>query len=93
MKNRCGGSVKGRSTGKGRLAAIISVAAAALAICALLIANIFFPLKYFTAYLVSGSRSAEGDLGMHVLDVGQADCAIVCLPDGRSIFIYVCECT
>ena len=87
MKNRCGGSVKGRSTGKGRLAAIISVAAAALAICALLIANIFFPLKYFTAYLVSGSRSAEGELGMHVLDVGQADCAIVCLPDGRSMLI------
>ncbi len=78
--------MKKSKSGRARLAAIISVAAAALVISALLVINIFFPLKYFTAYLVRGSRPAGG-LTLRVLDVGQADCAVACLPDGKTLLI------
>ena len=72
---------------KKTVAAIISVAVAAVIITALLIVNIFFPLKYFTAYLVGRKRSPQGALYFHVLDVGHADCAIAELPDGKTMLI------
>lgn len=72
---------------KKTVAAIISVAAAALVITALLIVNLFYPLKYLTAYLVCGERSEGGVLTVHVLDVGQADCAILELPEGGVMLI------
>lgn len=69
------------------VAAIVSVACAAFIISALLILNIFWPLKYLTAYLVSGGRPQEGRLEMCVLDVGTSDCTIVCLPNGKTMLI------
>ncbi len=80
-------TAKGRRLSKGAVTAIISIASAAVVICTLLIVNIFYPLKYITAFLVSGSRSPEGELNVHILDVGQADCAIVELPDGKTMLI------
>lgn len=79
------GTVKKLS--KKTVAAIISVAAAALIVTALLVVNLFYPLKYLTAYFVSGSRSQSGVLTVHVLDVGQADCAILELPEGGVMLI------
>lgn len=78
---------KNKKRSKGRVAAIITVAVAAVLISALLIINIFFPLRYFTAYLVIGHKPAQGELSVRVLDVGQADCAIVCFPDGKTMLI------
>lgn len=72
---------------RGKVAAIVSVACAAVLICALLIINIFWPLKYCTAYLVSRSRPPSGELSMTVLDVGQSDCTILCLPNGKTMLI------
>ena len=77
----------GKKLTKKSVAAIISVAAAALIVTALLIVNIFYPLKYLTAYLVSGKRSQSGVLTVHVLDVGQADCAIFELPEGGVLLV------
>ena len=77
---------KGRLS-KGRIAAAVTVAAAAALICALLIINIFYPLRYFTAYLVRAQRPPEGELSVYFLDVGQADCAVAVLPDGQTMLI------
>lgn len=72
---------------KKTIAAVTSVACAAVIITTLLIVNIFYPLKYFTAYIVRREPFEEGELEMCVLDVGQADCTIVSLPDGRTLLI------
>lgn len=72
---------------KKAISAIISVVVAAAVVTALLIINIFYPLKYLTAYIVSGSRSPLNNLTFHFLDVGQADCAIAELPEGRTMLI------
>ncbi len=77
----------GKKLSKRSIAAIITTAAVSLVIAALFIVNLFCPLKYLTAYLVSGSHSQSGVLTVHVLDVGQADCAIFELPEGGVLLI------
>ena len=72
---------------KRAVAAIVSVAGAALLISALLIINIFYPLRYFTAYIVGRERPAEDEFSLTVLDVGQADCAVACLPGGKTLLV------
>ena len=80
-------SVKKVRLTKKALAAIISVVSAAVIICALLIVNIFYPVKYLTAFFVSRKSAPLGELNMCVLDCGQADCAILTLPDGKTMLI------
>ena len=72
---------------KKALAAVISVAVAAAVITALLIVNIFYPLKYLSAYFVRRTRPQQGQLVLRMLDVGQADCALATLPDGKVMLI------
>lgn len=72
---------------KKTVAAIVSIACAAVLICALLIVNVFYPLRYFTAFIAQREEYPEGELNMCVLDVGQADCAIVTLPNGKTLLI------
>ena len=72
---------------KKALAAVISVAAGAVIICTLMIVNIFYPVKYLTAYLVRRERAPLGELDMCVLDAGHADCTILQLPDGKTMVI------
>ena len=66
---------------------MISVAVAAAVITALLIVNIFYPLKYLSAYFVRRTRPQQGQLVLRMLDVGQADCTIATLPDGKVMLI------
>ena len=49
---------------KKTIAAVTSVACAAVIITTLLIVNIFYPLKYFTAYIVRREPFEEGELEM-----------------------------
>ncbi|MCD7728635.1 MAG: MBL fold metallo-hydrolase [Clostridia bacterium] len=77
---------KGKLT-KGAIAAIISIATTAVVISTLLIINLFFPLKYASAYFVTRSRSPSDGMYFHFLDVGHADCAIVEFPDGKVMLI------
>jgi competence protein ComEC len=46
---------------------------------------IFFLLTFVTPYVLS----AEGELDIHFVDVGQGDCTFIILPDGRNILIDV----
>ncbi|MDE7463815.1 MAG: hypothetical protein K2M48_02200, partial [Clostridiales bacterium] len=39
------------------------------------------------AALNAGKRSADGELRVHFVDIGQGDCAIIELPDGKNIII------
>ncbi|MCD8040696.1 MAG: MBL fold metallo-hydrolase [Clostridia bacterium] len=72
---------------KGKVAAIVSIAAAAVVVCTLLIINIWFPVKYASAYFTTRNRSAQDGIYFHFLDVGQADCTIIEFPDGKVMLI------
>lgn len=76
-----------KKIGKVRLSAAITICAAAVVTGILLVTNIFFPLKYFTAWVVAGNDRILGELCFRMLDVGEADCSIVAFPDGKSMLI------
>ena len=54
---------------------------------ALIITNIFIPVKYFTAYLVRAQNRVEGELRVDFLNVGFGDSTLVELPDGKIMLI------
>ena len=67
---------------------IIISAVIAAAIASVLIVNVYFPLKYLSAYLIFGkSEPAEGQLRVRFPDVGYGNCAIVEFPDGKTALI------
>ena len=73
---------------KGRIAAIIAAAISFVLALALIITNIFIPVKYLSAYLVSGGGgAAEGVMRVRFVDAGYGDCTIVELPDGKTLVI------
>ena len=72
---------------KGRIAAIISAAVVALLFLSLIIINIFIPVKYLTAWLVSAEERESGVLTVTFLDVGYGDSTLCELPDGKVLLI------
>ncbi|MGN0814531.1 MAG: ComEC/Rec2 family competence protein [Candidatus Coproplasma sp.] len=72
---------------KGRKTAIISLAITAVFFIAVMILNIFIPVRYISAYTVSKRQVNEGELCVRYIDVGYGDSAIVVLPDGKSMLI------
>ena len=72
---------------KGRIAAIASAAVVAVAFAALIITNIFVPVKYLSAYLVARGERQQGVLTVTFLDVGYGDCTLCELPDGKVLLI------
>lgn len=80
-------ALKKSKLSKKSLVAVICVAAAALVVTALLIINIFFPIRYISSWFVSGKKPAEDSFQLRVLDVGNADCAIASLPGGKVMLI------
>ncbi len=72
---------------KSAAAAIVTSALAVLFIAALLIVNIFIPVKYLTAYMVKASVNREGELRVTFIDVGFGESILIELPDGKTALI------
>lgn len=72
----------------GKLRAIIFAAVTAAVVIALIITNLFVPVKYLSSYLVARNKGAkEGVMRVRFVDVGYGDCTIVELPDGKNMLI------
>ena len=73
---------------KNRIRAII-VACVSLAVAlALIITNIFVPVKYLASYMVIKNKGAKaGVMRVRFVDVGYGDCTIIELPDGKNMLI------
>lgn len=77
-----------RKLSKGIIFSIVAAALVALAAAALIIANVFIPVKYLAAYLVSrGGGAAQGEMRVHYLNVGYGDSTLIELPDGKTVLI------
>lgn len=73
---------------KGKLRTIIIAAVTAAAVIALIITNLFVPVKYLSSYFVIGNKGAkEGVMRVRFLDVGYGDCTVIELPDGKNMLI------
>lgn len=79
--------MKKKGLTKGRIATIITAAVAAVAFIAVLILNIFIPVRYLSAYLVRRQAREDGVLTVTFLDVGYGDCTVIELPDGKVMVI------
>ncbi len=80
-------SDKKKKVPKWVISVIIPLAIALILCAAVLITNIFIPIKYFTAYMVSAKKRAEGELRVTYIDVGFGDSALAEFPDGKVLLI------
>ncbi len=68
-------------------ATLIPVSVAVVFAIALLITNVFIPVKYLTAYFVKARKNEKGELRVTYLDVGFGDSSLIELPDGKIMLI------
>lgn len=76
-----------RKPSKSVLSVVITAVIFSVVIIALLITDIFIPVKYLTAYVVSGDTNERGTMRVSFLDVGFGDCSVIELPDGKTVLI------
>lgn len=70
------------------LALIITVSVVLVLLSAILITNIFIPVKYLSAYInTSSDKPQKGEMRISFIDVGNGDCTLVELPDGKVALI------
>lgn len=78
----------GKKVSKAKLRIIISVCVMLVFLIALIITNIFVPVKYLFSYFVLRNKGADdGILRVSFLDVGYGDCIVIELPDGKNMLI------
>lgn len=76
-----------KRTPKWVVATVIPLAIAIVVSVALIITNIFVPIRYLSAYLVTTNMVSEGEMRVSFLDVGMGDSALVEFPDGKVMLI------
>lgn len=73
---------------KAHIITIVSTAVACIAAVAIIITNVFIPVKYLSAYInFSVDKNAEGVLRVSFIDVGYGDSTLIELPDGKTALI------
>lgn len=71
-----------------KLRTVIIVVVSAVIAIALIVTNIYVPVKYLFSYTVlRDGRAGEGVMRVKFVDVGYGDCIIVELPDGKNMVI------
>lgn len=79
---------KRRKSYKIRIVSIITVAVVFAVILSLVITNLFIPVKYLFSYLIfSANLNPAGQMRVNFVDVGNSDCTLVELPDGKVLLI------
>ncbi|MDE7439553.1 MAG: MBL fold metallo-hydrolase [Clostridia bacterium] len=78
---------KAEKLSKTKLWAIISAGIVIVVVIAIIITNVFVPIKYLASYCVSRKRENIGSMRVTFVDVGFGDCIIVELPDGKNMLI------
>ncbi len=66
---------------------VISISLAVIFAVAVVIVNIFIPVKYFTAYCVKGAEREAGILRVTFINVEFGDSTLIELPDGKTALI------
>lgn len=78
---------KGKKLGKKRVALIIFAAVICLLVTAVIVLNVFIPVKYLFAYMVPAADREDDTLTVTFIDVGYGDSTLIELPDGKNILI------
>lgn len=76
-----------RKLSKPIVAVILTAAISVVLISALLITNVFVPVRYLTAYLVKENMNEKGVLRVSYVDADFGDCTLIELPDGKNVLI------
>jgi competence protein ComEC len=72
---------------KSKLIVVIIAVVVAVVFTALIVTDVFVPVKYLSAYIVNAESSTDGELTVSYLDVGYGDCIVVQLPDEKTMLI------
>ena len=80
-------SGKNKKLRKSVIAIIATAVVLIILICALLITNVFIPVKYLTAYTVRSRENERGTMRVSFVDVSFGDCTLIELPDGKNVLI------
>lgn len=73
---------------KAHIITIVTTAVACVAAVAIIITNLFIPVKYLSAYInFSRDKAEEGVLRVSFIDVGYGDGTLIELPDGKTALI------
>ena len=78
---------KAKKLSKAKLWSIISASIVAFISLAIIVTNIFIPVKYLASYCVVSRRAERETMRVTFVDVGFGDCIIVELPDGKTMLI------
>lgn len=72
---------------RSKIVAIATAGVAFLVAISLIIVNAFVPVKYLSSYLVSKTSNEAGQMRVNFIDVGNSDCTVIELPDGKILLI------